>query len=205
MLFPIVASVTSQPMSPTKERGRQILVVSTSDSWSLNQRRQVRGAVSNEKNYEDRFKSLIHALPEFLRFDSLAKKITQQLATRESYLDLNIGFRDWTQREELLCKGSVLYIPEVEAIQIEILQKHHDDPFAGHLATQKTYNTLHHEYFWPNMYKQVDAYCTSCFICQGARMICKKQTGKLQPLFIFTECFLHGIYYWATRKCRIWA
>ncbi len=44
-LFSTVAAVTSQPMSPTEEKARQILVVGTSDSRSSNQRRQARGAV----------------------------------------------------------------------------------------------------------------------------------------------------------------
>ena len=187
MLFPTVAAVTSQPMSPTEERARQILVVGTSDSRSSNQRRQARGAVSKESLYEDVSKSLIDALPEFLRADPLAKKVTHRLATRESNSDLHIDLRDWTQRGELLYKGSVLYIPEVEALRMEILKKHHDDPLAGHLATKKTYNTLRHKYFWPNMYKQVDAYCTSCLICQGARVIPGKQLGKLQSLPIPTK------------------
>ncbi len=70
---------------------------------------------------------------------------------------------------------------------MKILKKHHDDPFAVHLATKKTYDTLCHKYFWPNMYKQVDAYCTSCLICQGARVIRGNQPGKLQPLLIPTK------------------
>ncbi len=94
MLFPTVAAVTSQPISSTEEKARQILVVSTSDSLSLNQKRQARGVVSNESIYEDVFKSLIDALPEFLRADPLAKKVTQRLATKESNLDLNIDLRD---------------------------------------------------------------------------------------------------------------
>ncbi len=107
----------------------------------------------------------IDVLREFLRADPLAMKVTQRLATKESNSALNIDFRDWTQRGELLYKRYVLYIPEVEALRMEILKKHHDDPFADQLATKKTYNTLCHKYFWPNMYKQVDAYCTSCLIC----------------------------------------
>ena len=72
---------------------------------------------------------------------------------------------------------------------MKILKKHHDDPFAGHMATKKTYNTLRHKYFWLNMYKQVDAYCTSCLICQGARVIRGKQPGQLQPLPIPTKAW----------------
>ncbi len=108
MLFPTVALVTSQPMSLTEGKARQILVVGTSDSRSLNQRRQARGAVSNESMYEDVSKSLIDALPEFLRADLLAKKVTQRLVNKGSKSDLNIEPFDWTQRGELLYKGSVL-------------------------------------------------------------------------------------------------
>ena len=82
MLFPIVAAVTSQPMSPTEESTRQILVIGTFDSRSSNQRRQTHGVVSNESIYEEISKSLIDVLPEFLRADPLRKKVTQRLATR---------------------------------------------------------------------------------------------------------------------------
>ncbi len=105
----------------------------------------------------------------------------------ESNSDLNIYPRDWNQRGELLYKGSVLYIPEVETLGWEILKKHHDEPLAGLLATKKTYNTIRHKYFWPNIYKQVNAYCNSCLICQGAGVIRGKQSGKLQPLPILTK------------------
>ena len=95
-------------MSHTEERAGQILVVGTSDSWSLNQGRQAPGALLNKNIYEDVSKSLIDALPEFLQADPLAKKVTQWLATRELNLYLNIDFRDKTRRGELFYKGSVL-------------------------------------------------------------------------------------------------
>ncbi len=145
MLFPTVPAVTSQSISHTEKKARHILGFGTSDSRSSNQRRQVRGAVSNESIYEDVSKLLIDALPELLRVGPLAKKVTHRLATTESNSDLDIDLHDWTQRGELLYKGPVLYIPEVEALRIEILKKHHDDPLAGHLATKKTYNTFRHK------------------------------------------------------------
>ena len=74
MLFPTIAAVTSQLISPTEEKDRQILVVDTSDSQSSNQKRQPRGAVSNKSIYEDLSKSLIDVLPELLRADPLARR-----------------------------------------------------------------------------------------------------------------------------------
>ena len=35
----------------------------------------------------------------------------------------------------------------------------------------------------------MDAYCTSCLICQGARVIREKQPGQLQPLPIPTKAW----------------
>ena len=140
MLFPSVAAVTSP--DPREERARQVLVVGTSDSRSSSQRSRARGAVSYESMYEDVSSFLLDALPEFLRADPLAKKVTQRLATRESNTNADYDLHDWTQRGELLYKGSVLYIPEVEALRMQILKKHHNDLLAGHLATKKTYNTI---------------------------------------------------------------
>ena len=187
MLLTTVAAVTFQLMSPTEEKARKILVVGTSDSQASNQKRQTRRTVSNKSIYKDVFKSLIDALPEFLRANPFAKEVTQRLATRKSNLDLNIDLRDSTQCGELLHKGSVLYIAEVDAFRMIILKKHHDDSFAGHLATKKTYNTLRYKYLWPNMYKQVDAYFTSCLICQGVRVIRGNQPGQLEPFPIPTR------------------
>ena len=187
LLFLTIATVTPQPMSPTKEWDRQILVVGHFDSRCSNQRRQARGAVSNKSIYKDVSKFLIDALPEFLRADPLAKNVTQRLGTKESNSDFNIDLRDWTHRGKLFFKRSILYIPEIEAFRMKILKKHNNDPLAGHLATKKTYYIFYHKYFWPNMYKQVDTYCTSCLICQRARVICGQKPGELQPLPILTK------------------
>ena len=75
-LFSTVVTVTSQPVSFTGEKAREILVVRNSDSRSSNQKRQARGAVSNKSIYEDISKSLIDALPEFLQVHPLAKRVT---------------------------------------------------------------------------------------------------------------------------------
>ena len=138
MLFSSVAAVTSQSISPMEEKSRQILVVDTSDSRFLNQRREARGAVSNESIYDDVSKYLIDPLSEFLQANLFANRVPQRLAIRESNSDWNIDLREQTKHGELFYKGSVLYIPKVEAFQMEILKKHHNNSLAGHLATKKT-------------------------------------------------------------------
>ncbi len=113
MLFPTVALVAFQSVSPKEEKVGQILVVGTSDSRSLNQKRQASGAVSNESKYEDISKSLNKVLSEFLQADLFAKKITLRLATKESNSDLNIDLCDWTKRAELLYKNLYCTYPRL--------------------------------------------------------------------------------------------
>lgn len=106
--------------------------------------------------YKDVFGLLIDILPESLQANLLAKKVSQQLATKEFHSDLNIKFRDETKLEKLFHRKNNVYMPAIEVFQIEFLNKHHNDLFIGHLAIIKIYHTLCREYFWPNMYKQED-------------------------------------------------
>ena len=52
--------------------------------------------------------------------------------------------------------------------------EHHDDLLKKYLVNKKKYNTLCQKYFRPNIYKQVDKYCTSCLIFQEAKVIYEK-------------------------------
>ena len=88
----------------------------------------------------------------------------------------------WLQRGDLLYFDSVLYIPHTESLRLSIIKKHHDEPLAGHLATDKTFALICAKYYWPDMRKQIQEYCNSCLVCQGARVIRGKQPGLLQPI-----------------------
>lgn len=44
----------------------------------------------------------------------------------------------------------------------EILRTLHDDPTSGHLGFFKTYERIHHRYFWPRLYSTVLKYVNSC-------------------------------------------
>lgn len=66
-------------MSPMKET-RQILVIDTSNSQSLNKKRQLYKAVLNKNIYKNSSKFSIDTLPKFLQANPLAKK--KQFATK---------------------------------------------------------------------------------------------------------------------------
>lgn len=93
----------------------------------------------------------------------------------------------WSQKDDLLYFDSMLYIPYVESLQLEIIKKHHDEPLAGHLTTEKIYVLIHTKYYWLNMWKQIQKYCNFCLICQRVQIICKRQLKLLQLIFILKE------------------
>ncbi len=47
-----------------------------------------------------------------------------------------------------------------------LLQNTHDSVVGGHLGLTKTYEKVHFNYFWKNMYKDVMDYVRSCDVCQ---------------------------------------
>ena len=90
----------------------------------------------------------------------------------------------WLQRGDLLYFDLMLYIPYTESLRLSIIKKPHDKPLAGHLATKNTFALIRAKYYWPDIRKQIQEYCNSCLVYQGAQVICRKQPGLLQPISI---------------------
>ena len=47
-----------------------------------------------------------------------------------------------------------LYVPESNLLRMEVIQKHHDFPVAGHPGYKKTLDLLQHNYYWPGWPQQ---------------------------------------------------
>ena len=54
------------------------------------------------------------------------------------------------------------YIPE--HLRKEVIEKYHDNN--GHMGIDKTHDAIKTKYYWPNMYKNLYQYVTSCVTCQ---------------------------------------
>uniref|UniRef100_A0A671UEB7 Gypsy retrotransposon integrase-like protein 1 n=1 Tax=Sparus aurata TaxID=8175 RepID=A0A671UEB7_SPAAU len=50
----------------------------------------------------------------------------------------------------------------------EILVLAHDNPLAGHLGVNKTYDRILRCFFWPGLKRDVRQYCKTCHVCQVA-------------------------------------
>ncbi|SLM36152.1 Ribonuclease H-like domain [Lasallia pustulata] len=158
----------------------ELLVAGTTSPRQQSQRKQASEAVSHEGPYEEVSTSLIDSLPEFLWIDPLAKHMLEQITAREANPGMSDAHPLWSHRDDLLYFDSVLYIPYTESLRLGIIKKHHDEPLTGHLATEKTFALICAKYYWPDIRKQIQEYCNSYLVCQGAWVICGKQPGLLQ-------------------------
>ena len=60
-----------------------------------------------------------------------------------------------------------VYISLTHDARTEILQKHHDDPLAGHFGHARTLELIFRKYYWPRMLKEVQTYvCQYTTYCQ---------------------------------------
>ena len=55
-------------------------------------------------------------------------------------------------------------------LRMEALRESHDDPQAGHLGVDKTYQRLGVAYYWPNMFREVTRYVKNCDTCQRTKV-----------------------------------
>lgn len=74
----------------------------------------------------------------------------------------------------------LLFIPS--SLRPELLHFFHADKFAGHMATDKTYERLLERYWWPRIYSDVRDYIRACVVCCKARGTIQQKHGTLQPI-----------------------
>ena len=75
---------------------------------------------------------------------------------------------------------SQLVIPTL--LRHEILVGGHDDPLAGHLGVNKTYEKLRECYYWLKMFADVQFRCRSCTHCQMKKSPKQRQTAPILPI-----------------------
>ena len=99
--------------------------------------------------------------------------------------------RSWTDRGYLTSSGVLYrYNPDSDSEEpqlvvplqerIQVLEKHHNAPSAGHGGINATYQRVSQRYYWPGMYKDVHEYVRKCITCQRYKVSNLKPAGLLQ-------------------------
>ncbi|MBW0525940.1 hypothetical protein O181_065655 [Austropuccinia psidii MF-1] len=125
------------------------------------------------------FSDLVDTIQKEVRQDKDYKKIRKQLARGESVTTYSLE----PQAKLSLFKDRVV-IPSNEEIQLNILQKRHDSPLAGHTGQEKTLKLIKRDFDWAGMNQFIKDYVSSCHQCSRNKNIHHEKFGLLKPLQI---------------------
>ena len=78
-----------------------------------------------------------------------------------------------------------LYIPS--HIKQAVVEQYHDKN--GHMGIYKTFEAIRNKYYWPNMFKEIYAYVTTCVACQTRNL--KKVRAPMQETPVPPYPFCH--------------
>ncbi|MBW0489966.1 hypothetical protein O181_029681, partial [Austropuccinia psidii MF-1] len=75
-------------------------------------------------------------------------------------------------------------LPSNGELQLNILQKRHDSPLAGHPGQEKTLKLIKRDFYWAGLNQLIKDYVSSCQQCSRNKNIHHKKFGLLKPLQI---------------------
>ncbi|MBW0579378.1 hypothetical protein O181_119093 [Austropuccinia psidii MF-1] len=122
------------------------------------------------------FSDLVNKIQKEVRQDKDNKEILKQLARGESIPAYSLE----PQAKLLLFKDRVV-VPSNEEIQLNILQKCHDSPLAGHPSQEKTLKLIKRDFYWADMNQFIKDSVSSCQQCSRNKNIHHKKFGLLEP------------------------
>ncbi|MBW0521914.1 hypothetical protein O181_061629 [Austropuccinia psidii MF-1] len=123
------------------------------------------------------FSDLVDKIQKEVWQDKYYKEILKQLARGESVTDYSL------EPQAKLFKDRVLN-PSNEGIQLNIIQKCHDSPLAGHPGQEKTLKLIKRDLDLAGMNQFIKDYESSCQQCSRNKNIYHKKFGLLKPLQI---------------------
>ncbi|MBW0464092.1 hypothetical protein O181_003807 [Austropuccinia psidii MF-1] len=125
------------------------------------------------------FSDLVEQIQKEVWQDKDYKEILKQLARGESVSDYTLE-----PQAKLLSFKNRVVIPRNQEIQLNILQKHNDSPFAGHPGLEKTLKLIKRNSYCAGINQFIKDYGYSFQNCSGNKNIDYKKFGLLKPLQI---------------------
>ena len=106
---------------------------------------------------------LYKGIKHYIKYREFPTNTTNQFKNQ-----INNQYRDYLLHDDKLYFNKKnqrrLVIKENELENI--LHEGHSSISGGHFATEATYNKLSQNFYWPNMYRRIQAYVQSCGACQ---------------------------------------
>jgi len=76
-----------------------------------------------------------------------------------------------SQDGDFLCYKELLYFPDNQDVQLDILHSHHDHCLAGHLGITKMIKKIHRQFYWPQMVTFITDYIHSYSVCSRSKSL----------------------------------
>jgi transposase InsO family protein len=96
--------------------------------------------------------------------------------------ELRIAFGDCRVHENRVYYRDRLYIPDDNALRIQIIYRTHSSGPGGHPGRTKTVDLMNRTYWWPRMSADVREYVRACELCIRTKSPKSAPPGFLQPL-----------------------
>ena len=114
--------------------------------------------------------SFVVRLRECLKSDLEYKLIMEQTPQPKGF----------TIESDLLYFSNRLFVPK--ALRVEILERFHDHPLAGHQGIKRSLGRIDKKYYWASISNDVKNYIRSCDTCQRTYENTSKKSGYSHPL-----------------------
>ncbi|KAF8781604.1 Transposon Tf2-6 polyprotein like [Argiope bruennichi] len=119
--------------------------------------------------------------------DENLKKIIDSFESTQKTED----YANWTERGFLMNQGVLYrYLPDADSEEAQlvipsserdsIMEKHHDDPMAGHYGEEGTFQRIAKRYYWTGMRKYINDYVKNCPECNRYKANNQKPAGLLR-------------------------
>ncbi|GFX66261.1 transposon Tf2-9 polyprotein [Trichonephila clavipes] len=100
-------------------------------------------------------------------------------------------YANWTERGFLMNQGVLYrYVPDADSAEAQlviptaerelIMERHHNDPMAGHYGEEGTFQKIARRYYWTGMRKYISDYIKKCPECARFKATKQKPAGLLR-------------------------
>lgn len=97
-------------------------------------------------------------------------------------LNMRRRIQDYTFTDGILRFHDLIYVPNDEELQRQILRSRHDAPAAGHQGRAKTLELVTRIFYWPTVRRYVNRYVDGCDVCQRSKPTHHSRYGLMQPI-----------------------
>ena len=143
---------------------------------------------------------------EFNQNNKLCSKIRLYLANPKGLDKPKVYLKSLRVENELLMKGSWLWVADKGQLQLEFIKEIHDQSAVGHPGTERTLEMTQRHYYWPGIKEMIQQFICNCHVCKQAKAARDTYHSLLQPLPVPEQAWMDIImdFVVGLPKCKVY-